>query len=207
MGLTEFTFKLLLIFLPGIITFIIVDNLTVHKETKIHHWIFYSLLFGFISYLPWYFIISLVKTSYSIDLPFYFLNNLLDSKASINIGEIVIASLVSIFNGYLFAFLFNKKIPFRIASFFNVSDKFPEVDAWDLVASKKLPCWVTIRDFKNSIVYLGYLQVTSDCTQRDGLYMEQVKVYESKGGTITQIYTVKSMFLPRKMEDIVIEFN
>lgn len=36
MELSEFTFRIILIFVPGLISFLIIDKLTIHKEFKVH---------------------------------------------------------------------------------------------------------------------------------------------------------------------------
>lgn len=53
MSISEFTVKLMVIFLPGIIAFTIIDNLTTHNKTEISHRILYSFILGFICYCPW----------------------------------------------------------------------------------------------------------------------------------------------------------
>jgi len=44
MELSEFTFKIILIFVPGLISFLIIDKLTIHKEFKVHQIIINSLI-------------------------------------------------------------------------------------------------------------------------------------------------------------------
>ena len=97
MGVTEFSFRLMMVFLPGVIAFIIIDNLTSHRETKIHHWIIYSLLLGFLSYFPWGIITEAQHIIYKMNVSMQFVVNLIDPKTSINFYEILIASITAIF--------------------------------------------------------------------------------------------------------------
>lgn len=38
MTVSDFSLKLLLLFLPGLVSFILINELSIHKETKNIHW-------------------------------------------------------------------------------------------------------------------------------------------------------------------------
>ena len=195
-------FRLILIFLPGIIAFIIIDNLTVHRETKTHHWFFYPLLLGFISYAPWYLLVSSVQSVYGVNLPFQFVASITDMKAHINFSEIVIASFMAIVLGFLITWAMTKRFLFRLANFFKITDKFPEIDAWDNFVSLYRPEWLTVRDLEKDLVYQGKFVSTSDATDRDGIVLQDVRVYDV--GCEFK-YWVPAVFIPRKMDSLLIE--
>ena len=44
MTVSDFSLKLLLLFLPGLVSFILINELSIHKETKNIHWFVYSIL-------------------------------------------------------------------------------------------------------------------------------------------------------------------
>lgn len=88
MGITEFTFKLILIFIPGIITFIIVDRLTIHREAKPHHWIIYSFLLGFLCYLCLFLVSVVVGYMIGYPIPYDFINNISDPKVKPDVKQI-----------------------------------------------------------------------------------------------------------------------
>lgn len=199
---SEFTWRLILVFLPGIIAFVIIDNLTVHRETKIHHWFFYPLILGFISYAPWYLMITSVQAVYATKLPFVFFESITDIHTKVNFGEILIASLTAIILGFLLTWAITHRILFRISTFLHITDKFPEIDAWDNFISNFRPEWLTVRDLEKELIYQGKLFSASDANDRDGIVLQDVQVFNSKGKLQ---YWVPAVFIPRKMDCLLIE--
>ena len=51
MALTEFTFFIFLMFLPGLISFLIINTLTSHYKRNVFEVIMFSLLLGFLNYV------------------------------------------------------------------------------------------------------------------------------------------------------------
>lgn len=68
MNVTEFTFRLIFLFLPGLITFIVVDVLTTHRSIPTVRIFLYSLVLGFLCYFAYY-PLTLIPF---LDLPFSF---------------------------------------------------------------------------------------------------------------------------------------
>lgn len=199
---SEFTWRLILVFLPGIIAFIIIDNLTVHRETKVHHWFFYPLILGFISYTPWYIIVTAVQAVYATSLPFKFFENITDIHSKVNFGEILIASSVAILLGFLITWAITHRLLFRISSFFHITDKFPEIDAWDNFISNFRPEWLIVRDLEKELIYHGKFFSASDANDRDGIVLEDVRVFNSK---CELQYWAPAVFIPRRMDCLLIE--
>jgi len=202
MQLSEFTFRLILLFLPGIIAFIIVDNLTIHRETKIHHWFFYSLILGFISYAPWFLLINAVQSVYGVALPFQFVSSIINPGVSINFAEILIASMTAVILGFFITWAITKRFLFRFASFFKITNKFPEIDAWDNLINTFDPEWITVRDFENQLSFQGKLVSTSDQNDRDGIVLKDVQVFNKKAEFQ---YRVPLIYIPKKMDSLLIE--
>lgn len=61
MTVSDFSLKLLLLFLPGLVSFILINELSIHKETKNIHWFVYSILLGLFSYVILYIIGLCIK--------------------------------------------------------------------------------------------------------------------------------------------------
>jgi hypothetical protein len=80
MNLSEFAFRFIFLFIPGLIVFNIVNKLTFHREFKTPDILLGSLTYGFFCYLIYYSIFILVPSKFlsSQDQPFYFLENLTD---------------------------------------------------------------------------------------------------------------------------------
>lgn len=204
MGITDFTFRLILLFIPGIISFIIIDNLTIHKETKIHHWLIYSLLLGFLSYMPWTVLIDIIQSIYDVNLPFQFVTNLINTNTTINFYEITIASITAIMWGLLFAKAINGSWLFRITTKFGISRKFTEIDAWANFLALYNPDFVRVRDLAQGYTYQGILVSSSDANDRDGIVLQDVSVYDSDNPE-NPLYHVEVIYIPQKMEELLVE--
>ena len=110
MQLTEFAFKLLLLFFPGIICAYIVDQLTVHRPRKLTWFLLQSFSFGAASYfLYWaglkglyhfcFKFYNYLVITFRIPIPVTFLKSLTDSKLAFSFREIAYVTIVSILLG------------------------------------------------------------------------------------------------------------
>lgn len=205
MGITEFTFKIILIFIPGLISFIIVDNLTTHRETKTHHWLIYSFLLGFIAYLCWFICIKVIQYFFGSEIPFDFLDNLTNQHVKPNMGQIAAVTLISVPLGFFVSRMINRKWVYNLAKRFGASDKFGDLDVFEFILnSDDVPKWVIIRDKDADRAYEGFITAWSDATERDGIFLRDVKVYQNSNGD--WLYDTPALYLPRKMETLRFEF-
>jgi hypothetical protein len=200
MTLSEFSLRIILIFLPGLIAFIIVEQLTSHKEIQPFRLLLHSFLLGFLCYLIYY-PISLISF---LNLKFSFIQNLSDPKLSLNFWEILIATLISIPFGFIISFSIKKKVLHKIAERLHVTNKFGDLDVWSYIMNSEIPEWVVIRDIENDLMYEGYIKAFSDSSEIDELFLIYVKVYTNK--TAEKLYEVPGLYLPQKREKLVIEF-
>ena len=201
MSITDYTFRMTLLFIPGIIAFIIVDNLKIHKATKTRLWIVYSLLLGFLSYMPWMILSEVLSKKCGV-VPAQFITNLVNKDTPINLNEIFIASISSLFLGALVSKGINDRWLYKISRFFKISNKFPEIDAWANCIAIYQPSWIRIRDRENGLIYQGRLISTSDANERDGIVLEDVTVYNEYGKSL---FSSEVFYIPRKMENLTIE--
>lgn len=201
MSITDYTFRMTLLFIPGIIAFIIVDNLTIHKATKTRHWIVYSLLLGFLSYMPWMILSEVLSKKCGV-VPAQFITNLVNKDTPINLNEIFIASISALFLGAVISKGINDRWLYKISRFFKISNKFPEIDAWANCIAIYQPSWIRIRDRENGLIYQGRLISTSDANERDGIVLEDVTVYNEYGKSL---FSSEVFYIPRKMENLTIE--
>lgn len=200
MQISEFTFRIILIFIPGLITFTIINNLTVHKETKLHQILLNSLIFGFICYAGYY----LITLSPYFNLEFSFIEMLTKESAILNFKEILIATSLSIPIGAFFSFLINYKILHKIAHMLKISNKFGDTDVWSYLMNLKMPEWIIVRDIENDLMYEGWVQVFSDSTEKNELFLRDVKVYKNSTGD--ELYEIPGLYLARKRESLTVEF-
>ena len=157
MSLTEYSFRLLLLFLPGIIAFIIIDNLTIHQETKTQHRIIYSLLLGFLSYLLLMILSKPIQLLFTTLPPMQFIVSLTNKDTQINFTEIFTASIIGVCLGCTLCKAINDRCLFKLAQKLRISNKFQETDAWANCIATYHPVWVIIRDREQNIIYQGNL--------------------------------------------------
>jgi hypothetical protein len=204
MQLSEFTLRIVFLFIPGIISFVIIDKLTVHKESRIHNILISSLILGFICYSSYYSIILVVNQLVETDLKFSFLTTLTKKDAELNFREISIVAGLSVPVGFVFTFLINYKILDRIAHWLRISNKFGDIDVWSYIMNSKVPEWAVIRDIENDLMYEGWVQAFSDSTGEDEVFLRDVKVY--KNSTAEELYETPGLYLPRKRQNLTVEF-
>lgn len=205
MEFSDFAFRIILLFIPGIISLLIIEKLTNHKEFKIHQILIYSLLLGFISYVFYYLILIIIKACSSFDFKFLFFNSLTNKSSSIDFSEIAYATGISIIIGFISSFLINHKVLYWIAHKTKISNKFGDIDVWSYIMNySKVPEWVVVRDIENDLVYEGWIQAFSDSTGIDEIFLRDVKVF--RNSTAKELYEIPGLYLPRKRENLVIEF-
>ena len=202
MSLTEYSFRLLLLFLPGIIAFIIIDNLTIHQETKTQHRIIYSLLLGFLSYLLLMIFSKPIQLLFTTLPPMQFIVSLTNKDTQINFTEIFTASIIGVCLGCTLCKAINDRCLFKLAQKLRISNKFQETDAWANCIATYHPVWVIIRDREQKIIYQGQLVISSDSSERDGLVLENATVYTENSEFI---YEAQVIYIPTKMENLIIE--
>lgn len=207
--LSDFAIKLILLFLPGIISFLIINILTNHKEFKFYFILIYSLLLGFFNYFIYYLIILLsnyVAKCFNLNffktiIFFDFINGVLKK---VDFSEIIIVCIISIPVGFLFVYFINRNFLNRFACFLKLTKKYSEVDVWSHLMNSKIPNWVYIRDIKNNLVYYGWIQFFSDSTEQDELFLEDVKVFRYSDSKF--LYKIPGLYLYNSRKNMVIEF-
>lgn len=205
MNISELTIRLILLFIPGFISFILVDRLTVHRQTKLHHILMYSSLLGFISYFGYFVIVKLAQ-ALSIQLEFSFLTALTDTKVPLNFGEIISASCLAVFVGFALSFLINRQFLHRIGQILHITKVSGEIDVWSNLFNNPTTQWIVVRDLSNDIMYDGWVEAFSDSTdQQDELLLREVKVYQNSTGK--EMYETPALYLSRHRGDLQIELR
>jgi hypothetical protein len=203
-------------FIPGIIAFIVIDNLTVHRETKIHHWIIYSLILGTTSYmfleiiafsLSGIYILYLEITTnvvYNIDMSPQVMKGIIDPDVELNFFYIIVASIIAFYGAKKIAKMINDGEFFRYAQKQSITRKISELDAWENFKKQYMnEDWIRVRDIERNRCYQGHLEVASDAIDRDGIVLNFVDVYQDSDGSF--LYSTKALCLPRKLECLIIE--
>jgi hypothetical protein len=208
MQISEFTIRLLLLFLPGLVTFLIIESLTVSKTKSNVYFFIYSFILGFFNYFTYYLILKISALIFchksSVDVKF--LIALFNKNALIDYKEIIFVSFLAVINGFLLSLLVNRKFLHRFAQWAKITKKFAEIDVWDYVFNSENDemKWIIVREIKNDLMYQGWIEAFSDTVKENELFLRDVIVY--KNSTAEEYYSVSGLYISRNKDDIVVEF-
>jgi hypothetical protein len=197
--ITQFSFRLILIFVPGLVAFLIVENLAVHKEWKLARILLYALLLGLVSYLVYY----LVTRIPFLHLRFCFFDILMDSSKPVSVADILGATIASVFVGFAMAYLNTYKVLHRIAHRLRASKKFADLDVWSYLMNSPLTGWVLARDLDKDVAYIGWVVAYSDTGDERELLLKDASVYTNKGGEL--LYKTPWLYLSMPRDKCFIE--
>jgi len=214
MEITELTLRLLLLFFPGIVCHLIVDALTVHRERTSFRVFFHAYVFGIASYAVFAVLASIASASVSttdgiripLVSPTVFSTSVSDTKSPLQFGEILAVTILSVLLGLGFAFLINRKLIHRLATWMHITKKFPDPNLWTYVFDSDDTRWAVVRDREKNVMFQGYVRGFSD-VDIDGvaeLFLLDVIAYNEATGE--ELYRVDRMYLARPSHNLTIEF-
>jgi hypothetical protein len=206
---SELTIKLLLIFLPGIIATIIVDNLTTHRNRDFKYFIINSYLLGMLTYLLLNLLISInnsivIWNGFEPTLKMKFLGNLLNMSDQISIKEVFFATLLAILIGIIVSVCINYKIFHQIAIKLGITRKFGDADVWQYTFNSPDITWVIVRNIDTDIMYQGWVHAFSDTCDINELFLRQVTVYKNSTGI--KLYEMDGIYIKQNKDVLVLEF-
>jgi len=211
MGFSDLTLRLLLLFFPGIVCFLIVEALIEHKERKPHEVLLFAYLYGMCSYVLYSFFAALLGTTLtaedglSIRPPAVtFTKSLTDTKVEISFIEIGVVTLIAACLAFVFAHARTHTWLHRLAQRFGISRKFGYQNVWALAFNSPQIKWAVVRDFSHNLMFSGYIRVFSEIEDVAEVFLTNVIVYNEQSGL--QSYQADYMYLSRKKDDITVEF-
>jgi hypothetical protein len=221
MELTDFTFKLLVLFLPGLVCGMIVDTYTEHKPRDVFNFCIRAVVYGFSSYfLYWAFLNTLAGVvNYLLGLTVkpavYFIQIFSNPAASVSVREVVLVCITAVFFGLCLVVESTYKWGFRIAQNFRITKKFGELDVWGYALNAPNVEWVTVRDLEYNLVYDGWVSAFSDDGKSTELLLRDVQVYSNippsnnriQNVDAVHLYDIPAMYLSRDRKAITLEFR
>ncbi|MDB6066715.1 MAG: hypothetical protein JWR26_2923 [Pedosphaera sp.] len=211
MDLKEFTFRLILLFFPGLVAFVLFDRLTIHKKPELFVVVINSALFGFGAYgLVWLLSLGLfpyLNTLWSLNLPVKvgFWNALQDSTQKLEVAEIFLASVAAVLLALIATVFSNRKIHYWFARIMLLSKKSGELDVWAAVMNSRSTAFVTVRDTESDLMYDGWIQSYSEDHQLPEMMLRDVAVYRNSTGAF--LYQIGAVYLKLNPEKVVLEFR
>jgi len=202
--MSEFTFKLLLLFFPGLISAFLVDKLTVHRPREKFFFLIQSFILGLVSYFLYWIILKVISLRVdNIDTSMIFLKSLTVSNVTFSFWEIFYVTICSIIIALTITVSAKHKALNRFARKYRLTNKFGELDVWGYFMNLKEVEWVTVRDHPNDLIFDGWIQAFSDDSKHAEILLRDVSVYKNSTGK--RLYQVGSIYLSRNRQDISIE--
>ena len=208
MNLSEFAFRMILIFVPGIIAFKIFEKLTFHREYKASDILLGSLTFGFLCYLSYYLVFVDIPNHLGSTPPriFHFSQILMNPNYKMDFGEILIVTvLVSVPVGLIATTIANKRVLYKIANKFRISEIVDNTNVWTKVFSSSESEWVVIREYSKDLMYEGAIEFYSNGLEKNEIMLKEVEVYCNSTGK--HQYSLPRVYLNLSRESFTIEFR
>jgi len=207
MEISEFTFKVILLFLPGIISLIVIRFLVSYKEISIAFSAIYSLVLGFLCYLAYGLILRIITLIHiaKIDTEVKFFDTIFSRRNQVPFNEILFVVIIAIVIGAAFSFIFNKGYLYSLAGYLGITSRSSASDVWnDIFMQQAESDWLTVRDHRIDLIYQGWVKYYSDTSDaRKELLLMDVIVYNADGA---KLYETPSLYISREHNEISLEF-
>lgn len=195
MNISEFTLRLLLIFLPGILAMVMINYFTNSKVYDMKRFLLYAYLISLFSYL----IASLFQ-----DAPF--LDVLTAKDTAIKSNQIVIPSLIGGFLAFLLIYTITHKWLYKIAAKLKITKKYGDGDVWTSVMEDSSLRWINVRPGNAENSFQGEVLHYSDDGQAREIALCNVAIYNNKTGKY--LYSQEKVYLSFTDDtDLVIEIG
>lgn len=221
-NLTELTLKLLFLFFPGIIYYVILHKITFRPKKDFNFFLIYSFIFSLMSYAIYAIILKVFKFS---DTKIHFLSDIFSKTNQFDYSEIFYVTLVAIITVLIYSFFVNKKVlynlnkriennnwiniqlPTLVKLYKNIAfiKKFDRIDVWSEVLDTPDSNyhWVLITDLELKQKFEGWINKFSDNVKENELFLRDVIVYDLKDN---ELYRTPAIYLTRKSDNITIDF-
>lgn len=210
MELTDLTFRLLFLFLPGIIASFLIRSLSDCEEKKHYdaEFAITSFVYGLVSYAILFVIYMVIDwgskiINHPVNLDLTFFSSLSNKEISFNYLEILLSSIVAMLFSLFVAKIINKGYLYKFAKKHDISYTTGSVDVWNDFMRRPEVCWIVIRDKKNETMYEGYLEGYSTTHESAEVFLTNVRVYNDSTGEFN--YETDGIYLSLKRDSIIIE--
>lgn len=210
MNISEFSFHLVLIFLPGIIAFLIIDNLSSHKPYKNVYIFMYVLLLGMMSYIT----LSILNNIITFFAPcisgLHIWENMTQPGGNLSLTEIFFAAIISVFLGCLISLINKHALFMRFSLKLHLTRRhgFPDTFSYMMHlysnAIKNYPFYLTITDWERKFRIVGQLVAISEPGDlKEEVLLQDCTVYNLESGE--ELYSVPVFYFSPVSSNISVE--
>lgn len=206
MGVSILLIRIILLTLPGLITYIVYYKLVRRKNKNSWEDFLKIFVFSLINYLILFlikFVINLFKNN-----PTYLLsyNALFSERAYIPGDEIFFSALIGLFMGFVFSLISKKQYINKIGKKLKVTKRDSEEDVWNDFFDKFGSRYVYVRDQRRNLIYFGFISNYSESDKEREIIINDVWVFSDfVEGKREKLYEVDSLYLSRDKNEITIE--
>lgn len=199
------------IFLPGLLWEKFDKTFSAKIKPDTASFIMRAFVFGIISYAITYFLyLILGYKDHYINL------NISDADKNIILNKesvicICVSLAISLFLSVIWVFIHGNKIFTKFTQKVKLTKKYGDEDVWDYILNKNhvnknkiFLKYITLYDYKNNIIYCGYLDSFSETEKDRELFLTSVKVYNSEGD---ELYSLDNLYLGLDKESICMEIK
>lgn len=197
MEISEFTLKLIILLIPGGISCLIFEKLTIHKSWNSFKFISNSIFLGGLSYLSAQLIFGICN-----DLSFANFWENLPTK-QIPFKAVIKSSFVAILIGFAGSKFDHYKILNRIGKKLKVTTKYGDEDLFYYFLNSSNVTEVYVRDIKNNITYHGLVDSFSENGSIKEIVLSDVKIYNYE--TSEFAYSLSKIYLCKPNDELIIE--
>ncbi len=205
MQIDQFIFKLLILSIPGSISYLLYIKIAIFRiENKIKFGfseIMFILLSSLFSNLIYDIFIKIINFIFKLNIT-PVLEKLLNAD-NYSAIELIILIIIGILLGIIFVILETKKVLYKIAKKLHLSNHYGDDDVWTFVCNSPDVEWIFVRDHKYDLVYFGRLEQYSDPGENRELLLSDVSVYTNKDSKFC--YNIPKIYISRLPEELTIE--
>ena len=202
MEVNNFTVRMMLLGLPGIIAYFVSDKIVIRRWRDVLPTVLTIFAYAVLSYI----LLALVTYVAGDKHDNGVFAEVFGSQAigfRTILGGIVCGLVLALASGYAFRF----SILNRAAKAMGATKRFGDTDVWHYFNNspmdEKNDGYLYVRDHKRDLIYYGYISLYSDSGEERELVLTDVSVYEN--GTGEYCYSVQHMYLSRTRDDLTIE--
>lgn len=211
MELSKELLDILLILLPGLISFIIIESLTPYNKIEFNRLLVYTVALSALTFIS---AITLWETYCKLSswLKFSIIPNNLDLSKNLlsyqsNYQFSLLVFTISIIIGLFFVWIISKKFIYRFMNKINASNMTSNMEVWDdFFGMTRADAFVVVRDKENNLMYYGevFYYSISETSKIPALYLIDVDIYTNDDSI--KLYNVNELYLPFKQNSMTVEF-
>ena len=213
--MTEFAFKMMIIFTPGIIARFLLGRFIIFQTMDRFYFVLQAFILGLASYLI-YDVFSVLLRNLVAYLKQVNIEELTalptisqlysHTQAALPISTIFCSAIIAVILAFVLAFTEKKHFLLRTARKLKCTNRFSESTVWDHLFNSedihKYP-WVVVRNRAANLMYQGRVAAYSDSISTPELLLEDVEVFTCQKAQ--KLYRVSSLYLTLSKNDLDIE--